>query len=207
MVFLHRLFFFSLLLVSINANGQSSFTVKYYAMTIHPFGDATAHLQPRKLDPNAVFVLNSGLFVGYEKFVYQDLVSVKFIQGALSDCSKGLALVSHLGVRGTLYQTPLHRLSVGLGPTYIVRESWKRFGNQYESSGFFNEANWDRWGLVQWKFIAYGVDVEYDYCIRKRDNLSISITPGLPLANIISIGWKHWIGKTYTRPLAPYVPK
>ena len=172
---------------------QSSFTAKYYGLTVHPFGDPTAHLQPRKLDKNAVFVLNHGLFVGYERFVYKELVSVKFIQGFLQDCSKGFASVTHLGVRATLYQTDKHRFIFGIGPTLIARESWSRFGKQYISSNFFNEHEHPKFGPIQWRFITYGIDLEYDYCISEKNNISISLTPGFPLANIVSVGWKHWI--------------
>jgi len=188
--------------------GQSAFTVKYFGLTIHPFGDKTAHLQPKKLDPNAVFVLNKGLFVGYEKFLYEDLISVKFIQGVMTDCSDGLAEVSHLGIRATLLQSDKHRFCFGIGPTLIVRESWTRFGKDYTSSGFFNETYSNRLGALQWKFVPYAFELEYDYCITPKVNLSVSLTPGIPLANIISIGWKHWIKvKTFDTDVQLYVPK
>ena len=187
---------------------QTAFTVKYFGLTIHPFGDKTAHLQPNKLDPNAVFVRNNGLFIGYEKFIHQDLVSLKGIQGVMTDCSNGLAVVSHLGIRGTLFQNDKHRLCMGIGPTFIVRESWTRFGAAYTSSGFFNERQSERFGDLQWKFIPYGFEFEYDYCFTEKDNLSISLTPGVPLANIISIGWKHWVTiKRYDDNVKLYVPK
>lgn len=187
---------------------QSSFTIKYFAMTIHPFGDRTAHLQPRKLDKDARFVQNHGVFLGYERFVYEDLVSVKYIQGLLRDCSDGNTLVSHLGVRLALVQTPRQSLYLGIGPTFIARESWKRFGSAYISSGFFNEYEGDRLGMVQWKFVPYGLEFEYDYRLSPKNHLSISITPGLPLATICSLGWKHWI-KPYTgsRPPVLFIPK
>lgn len=191
----------------VTLTAQSALTVKYFGMTIHPFGDKTAHLQPKKLDPNAVFVLNKGLFVGYERFVYQDLISIKVIQGVMTDCSDGLAEVSHLGVRATLLQTDKHRLCMGIGPTLIVRESWTRFGNAYTSSGFFNEANSERFGALQWRFVPYGFEFEYDYCISKKNNLSVSLTPGIPLANIVSIGWKHWINFKEFDDVKLYVPK
>ncbi|MFT7591153.1 MAG: hypothetical protein ACI9UJ_001074 [bacterium] len=187
--------------------GQSAFTVKYFGLTIHPFGDPTADLQPKKLDKNAVFVRNHGVFLGYERFVYQDLVSVKVIQGVMTDCSDGLAEVSHIGIRGTLLQSDKHRLCFGIGPTLIVRESWTRFGAAYTGSGFFNERQSKRLGTIQWKFVPYAFEFEYDYCFTPKDNLSVSLTPGIPLANILSIGWKHWLNiKRFDEPQI-YVPK
>lgn len=204
---MRNVFVLWVMLFAIQAAGQSAFTMKYFGLTIHPFGDKTAHLQPKKLDPNAVFVLNNGLFVGYEKFVYQDLASVKIIQGVMTDCSNGLASVSHLGIRATLIQSDKHRLCFGIGPTFIVRESWTRFGADYTSSGFFNEAYSNRLGAIQWKFVPYAFEFEYDYCVTPKDNISLSLTPGIPLANIISIGWKHWLVIKEFDDVQLYVPK
>lgn len=171
---------------------QSTITVKYFGMTIHPLGDRTAQIQPYKLDHNARFVLNFGGFVGYERFVYKDLISLKAIQGVFSDCSGGFASVSHLGVRALLLDHKNHRLYFGVGPTLIIRDSWRRFGDQYQPSGYFNYYQSKRFGELQWKFIVYGCELEYDYLITERNNLSVSLTPGVPLACVLSVGWKHW---------------
>ncbi len=173
--------------------GQSTFTLKYFGMTVHPFGDRMAALQPYKLDKNARFVLNFGGFAGYERFVYKDFVSAKVIQGFFTDCSAGWATVTHLGVRMLLLRNEKHRLYFGIGPTLIMRNSWTRFGERYKSSGYFNEDDTRMLGDIQWKFIPYGCEIEYDYRFTKRDYLSVSFTPGIPLACTFAIGWKHWI--------------
>ena len=139
--------------------------------------------------------MNYGLFLGYEKFIYEDLIAVKTIQGVLSDCSNGLAVVSHFGLRATLMQTEKHRISLGMGPTLLVRDSWRRFGEEYVSSGYFNETYVKRLGDVQWKFIPYAFEFEYDYTISSKNEVSMSFTPAVPLAGLFSIGWKHWIKK------------
>jgi len=190
-----------------NLFAQSTITVKYYGLTIHPFGDETAHLQPRKLDNQARLVLNHGVFVGYERYLNKNWISVKTIQGLFRDCSNGIGFVSHIGGRATLYDSEKHRFAIGVGPTFIARESWRRFGPTYRSSGFFNESTTERWGPVQWKFAVYSVDLEYDFKLSAKDNLSISLTPGIPLANICSIGWKHIFGEFDLRPPSIYVPK
>jgi hypothetical protein len=90
---------FAFLLMCSSLSAQETITLKYFGLTIHPFGDPTAHLQPNKLDSKARFVANVGLFAGYEKFFFKDLFSVKIIQGAVSDCSNGFASITHLGAR------------------------------------------------------------------------------------------------------------
>lgn len=172
---------------------QSASTLKYFGLTIHPFGDRTADLQPYKLDRNAHAVLNFGGFAGYERFVYKDLIAVKYIQGVFTDCSGGWALVEHLGIRLLIFERPRHRFYIGAGPTLLVRNSWERFGASYKPSGYFNTASNALLGEIQWKFILYGSEIEYDYRCSERDHLSVSLTPGVPLACVFSVGWKHWI--------------
>ncbi|MFT6502304.1 MAG: hypothetical protein ACJASQ_002430 [Crocinitomicaceae bacterium] len=198
---------FALLVVYSSLSAQETMTLKYFGLTIHPLGDPTAHLQPNKLDPKARFVANVGVFAGYEKFLFKDLFSVKIIQGAVSDCSNGFASVTHLGPRITLMRTKKHRVYFGIGPTLIVRNSWTRFGEEYEASGYFNETYSDRFGALQWKFVPYGLEFEYDYAFNDLNQLSVSFTPGVPLAMILSVGWKHWFHfKDYSGHKV-YVPK
>jgi hypothetical protein len=182
-----------LAIIAINTTqAQDAFTIKYFGLTIHPNGDDMAHLQPNRLDPDATFVLNTGVFLGYERFFYKDLASVKVIQGFLGDCSNGFAVVSHLGIRANLLNVEKHRVYAGLGPTLIIRDSWNRF-DDYESSGFFNDHYSRSLGELQWKIVPFGFEFEYDYVFNPKNQLSVSFTPGLPMAGLLSVGWKHWI--------------
>jgi hypothetical protein len=189
------------------AQAQSTFTLKYFGVTVHPFGDRTADLQPYKLDREAHVVLNFGVYAGYERFVYKDLVSIKAIQGGFTDCSGGWASVTHIGVRALLFENEKHRLYFGIGPTLLVRNSWTRFGSAYKPSGYFNLADNTFAGDVQWKFIPYGCEFEYDYRWTERDHLSVGFTPGVPLACTFSVGWKHWITVKEFDYMKLYLPK
>lgn len=200
-------FFILLFFLSFSSLSQETITVKYFGLTIHPFGDPSAHLQPYKLDKNARFVLNSGLFIGYEKFLYQDMFSVKYIQGFLKDCSNGMTVVSHIGIRGTLIKLPKHHLYFGVGPTLVVRDSWKRFGNDYTSSGYFNETKSEKLGDLQWKIVPYGFEFEYDYVLNNKNQISFSVTPVVPLASLFSIGWKHWFHYKEFEQQKVFIPK
>lgn len=190
-----------------SARAQDAFTVKYFGTTIHPFGDPSAALQPYKLDDEARFVLNFGGFAGYERFVYRDLISVKGIFGVFTDCSAGLGSATHLGIRINMLHTEKHRVYFGIGPTLIVRDSWTRFGEKYTPSGYFNVTDTKRFGELQWKFIPYGLEFEYDYAFTEHNLLSISCTPGVPLAIIVSVGWKHWIRPIPHREFRPFIPR
>lgn len=165
-----------------------------------------AHLQPNRLDDEAKFVVNYGAFLGYEKFFYKDLYSVKAIQGFMGDCSNGFATVSHIGIRANLMTTDKHRVYLGIGPTLILRESWYRF-DDYVSSGFFNDHYSRTFGDVQWKLVPYGLEFEYDYVFNPRNQLSVSFTPGIPMAGLLSVGWKHWLEIKEFDHIKIYVPR
>lgn len=201
-----RLLLFCILMCA-NSFAQDAFTIKYFGLTVHPTGDKTAHLQPNKLDKNARFVVNTGVFLGYEKFVHKDIISVKFIQGLLSDCSNGFASVTHIGARARLFKTEKFRFYVGAGPALLVRDSWNRFGEAYTSSGYFNETYSERLGELQWKFAPIAVELEYDYVFNPKNQLSLSFTPGIPTAMLFSIGWKHWLHVKEFDETRPYLPK
>jgi hypothetical protein len=186
--------------------GQSTITVKYFGCTIHPFGDKSAALMPYKFDNKGRFVANFGGFIGYEKYIYEDFISAKIIQGIFTDCSGGLAGVTHIGLRGVLIDKKKHRLSFGIGPAFLYRNSWSRFGEDYTSSGFFNEYHSRHVGDVQWKFFYVGFEFEYDYLLNQKNDLSVSFTPGVPMACIFSVGVKHWFSKDFKRTLKFVIP-
>ena len=203
---LSYLLFFFFIQASIFCTGQETLTIKYFGLTIHPFGDKTAELQPNKLNKNAHFVANVGVFIGYEKFLYRNFFSVKLIQGVMGDCSNGLASATHFGPRVALLRKEKHRLYFGIGPTLLVRDSWNRFGNDYESSGYFNETYSSLLGELQWKLIPYAFEFEYDFAFTPKNQLSVSLTPGVP-AMIFSVGWKHWFHLREYDDLKLYIPK
>ena len=187
---------------------QVAITAKYFGMTIHPFGDSYANLQPYKLDKNAHFVLNFGAIVGIEKFLKNPRFSVKAIQAGFSDCSAGLAGFSHLGFRSLVFEKKKHFYYLGIGPVFFYRNSWARFGSAYGGSEFFNTYHSRTLGTLQYKFFPIGIDMEYDYEINERNRLSVTVVPGLPMALIFSIGWKGIFGEIReTNAPMIYVPR
>lgn len=203
------LILFSLLIVvcSSNAQAPSAFTIKYFGLTIHPFGDKTAELQPYKLDRNARFVANFGCFLGYERFVFKDLVSIKIIQAGFTDCSGGLAGFTHVGVRMRMFQLKeKSTFYFGFGPAFMYRDSWERFGDAYSSSGYFNSGS-VRGHEIQYKLIPYACEIEWDYKLNEKNAFSVGFTPGIPMALTFSVGWKHWIHKPTFDYLKLYIPK
>lgn len=201
------LIFFTTLCAESWAQRPTAFTVKYFGMTIHPYGDKTADLQPYKLDKDAHFVANFGLFIGYEKFFYKDLLSLKIIQAGFTDCSGGLAGITHIGIRMKMFElNEKHVFYFGIGPTMLYRQSWERFGSAYTSSGYFNDGRISGQN-IQYRFIPYGCEVEWDYNINDKNAFSVGFTPGIPMALTLSVGWKHWLYKENFDYNRVYIPR
>ena len=191
-IFLKRILVILLLAFSINASAQSTISIKYLGLTVHPLGDESAHLQPLKLDKNAWFVLNIGTMMSYEKFVYRDLLSIKVMQGLFKDCSLKTMSVTSLTVKALIFENNKNRFYIAMGPAYLIRDSWTDYADDYVASGFWKVKNTERFGSVQYRMVG-GLDLEYDRILNEKHSISISLTPGFPMASIFSFGWKYWM--------------
>src|SRR5687768_6949257 len=157
---MHYIFFLTVLFSALQGYSQNSLSAEFVGFTIHPAGDPTAHLQPNKLDKEARFVVNYGTVITYEHFIIGDVLAVKGLQAIAADCSAGWASITHLALKGMVIRKPKHRLGVGIGPAFLVRESWHRF-EDYEPSGFLHEGNSKLLGPVQYKFFPFAAEIEY----------------------------------------------
>lgn len=184
--------------LSLYAQGEN-ITLKYFGLSIHPFGDRLAAVQPNKLDKNAHFVLNQGGFAGYERFIWRDIASVKLTQGLFTDCSAGFSGFTHLGLRGIIYYTKRTEILFSFGPLLYFRRSWTRFP-QYVDQGSFAFTADKRY---QYRVFWYGMEIEYNYRISPKTDFSVSFTPGVPFVMTFAVGLKYWLNKDYrfNRPL------
>ena len=197
---------FVFLLLNLALYSQSCFTVRYFGLTVHPFGDKQSQLEPNKIDHKAYFVLNFGGFIGYEKFVWEDFLSIKVMQGVFTDCSGGIAGFSHLGIRGLIFERKKHRILFGIGPTMFYRQDWNRF-KDYDDLGFFYRRNIPQVGNVQYKMFWYGIEFEYDYHLNNKIDFNFGFTPGAPMALTFSFGIKYWVSKKFKKNEKFVIPK
>lgn len=186
------------------SSAQKNINLEFVGLTIHPAGDPTAHLQPNKLDDRARFVVNYGAVFTYEHFILGDVLAVKGLQSILADCSAGWASISHIAIKGMVIRQPKHRLGISLGPAFMMRESWNRF-DSYESSGFLHEANSNLLGEIQYRLFPIAAEIEYDYQIHPKGDLTFSIVPGVPMAFTFGLGFKYWIDKDFKHKI--HLPK
>jgi hypothetical protein len=161
--------------------------IKFFGLSIHPTGALNSQHMPLKFDKRGIFVLNTGISINIEYFIYKDIISIKFVQGLYADCVQKFGGFTHLGLRCRIFRYEKHSLSGGIGPTFIYRKSWYSLEDYDDSFSFFHGKPDDIW---QYRLLWYGGELEYNYEINNRFSISTSFVPGFPdLANL-SIGFR-----------------
>lgn len=172
------------------AYSQSAHTsLKFFGLSLHPYGDENAHLMPLNPDKKGYLVLNTGGVIGHEIQIARSKFSVKTLQALYADCATQTAGFSHIGFRTIILNKGKHLFTGGLGPTLIFRRNWHRLP-EYKPSGFFNGEQGDSW---QHKMLWYGGELEYHYSFSEKFAFSVTFVPGFPNIMNLSTGirYKH----------------
>lgn len=159
---------------------KNALTVKLFGVSVHLKESPYPELFPNRLDEKGYITLNYGAIVGYDRFIVRDVHAVRLEQGLYADCAASLAGFTHLGWRGRIFQKNRHSLNGGIGPTLVYRRDWNRIEG-YQDDGYFNKQ-----GKWQYKFYWYAGELEYNYKLRGKTDLSVSLVPGLP--ELVSVG-------------------
>ena len=92
----------------------------------------------------------------------------------------------HFGFRFEWEPSPPVALRIGIGPSFLWRESWLGVVKRYHADGFFGRpAPGDRF---QSAWILYGGNVEAEWKIRPGLGLLYSVVPGFPFVITSSLG-------------------
>lgn len=182
------IFSFLILVCESYSFSQDNAGASFMFLTWHPGGDKMAFLQPAKLDRNANFVLNWGGVAWYERFVYRKRISIKFAQGAYSDCARLFAGHTHVGFRLNFLNSKKHSLQYGFGPTFVYRQSWYRFPGYVQQNKYLKTSgNW------QYAFVWNGSEIEYDYKITSKLDIGLHIIPAPPDFLSFEVGVRYWL--------------
>lgn len=177
-------------LIAHNGFGQHNFGIKYFGLTIHPKGEKQPELMPYKLDRKAVYVVNFGTILSYQQYIYRDILSIKLAQGVYSDSGGLLAGHTHIGPRIQFFKGKNFEVLFGFGPTLIYRRNWN-IKPGYEPSGLFKEK-----GNVQYKYVWYGGEFEFNQRLNEKFDLSVHILPGYPRIVSFGFGIRYWPTQT-----------
>ncbi len=163
----------------------NAITVNWIGIVFHPLGGTYPDRYIRKLDPNAYFVIEHGVYSSFEHRLFERTY-LKSAASLFIDCANLPAGFLHLGVHFNLLNKQKHIVSLGLGPTLLFREDWHQFP-EYVGDEFFKDRLYGKW---QYRFIIFG-DIEYNYRFSKNTFLNISLFPGGRYLYTLSFGLKH----------------
>jgi hypothetical protein len=157
--------------------------VKLIGLSIHPKKSPHPQLYKGRIDRNGHLVMNYGIALTCE-YRFHPYVAVKFGQAILSDCGGKFAGASMLSLRT---QVPLGKLgegTVGMGPFFYYRRTWKNMDG-YVEQGIFKESANKRW---QTKFVWHGGELEHNYPINTHMDISTNVLPGIPVVFVVMPG-------------------
>lgn len=176
-----------ILLFSYPVRGQSNFCLRYFGITMHPEGNPQWHLMPTRLDDEGKYVMNYGLVAGYEKFTKRDWLSWKVTQGLYTDSGFLPAGHTHIGFRVIAFPHKRFNFRIGFGPSMVYRKSW------YSKEDYVDTHIFKHWKGLQYKFVWYGGELEFDYRIGEKWDISANFLPGMPLFVSINLGVRYWL--------------
>jgi hypothetical protein len=160
---------------------QQAFTLKAFGITGHLKPALNPALFPNRLDNQGLVVLNYGAIMGYDRYVREEVLHIRAQKGLYADCTASLAGFWHLGWRATILRAGRHSLNGGIGPTLVFRRDWNRLPG-YEDDGYFRQGR--GW---QYRFYWYAGELEYNCRVDARNELSVTLIPGLP--ELVSVGF------------------
>lgn len=155
----------------------------YYALTYHPGGGGAEY--PRQFDDKAYWVLQVGAEV-YGDYYLAPWFLLRAAGSLYKDCADVWAGFGHFGFRFEWEPAPPVALRIGIGPSFLWRESWLGVVKRYRADGFFGRPDPD--DRFQSAWIPYGGNVEAEWKIRPGLGLLYSVVPGFPFVITSSLG-------------------
>ncbi|MBT3207062.1 MAG: hypothetical protein HN704_14860 [Bacteroidetes bacterium] len=182
--YLILLFFFT----AIGLFGQSNFGAKLLNISFNPI-QSKSNNYINTLDKNGNFLFEPGLLLSYEYFVNDFLVSLRFQQGIFYDANSRIEGISQISLRARILQIWKHSLNIGIEPTIFYRQSWVGLKNYDLNDGFSNSTD------LQYKLQILNADIEYNFYLNRKTDLSISLNYVEPARIFIATGMRYWISK------------
>ncbi|MGL4596438.1 MAG: hypothetical protein ACRCYO_02855 [Bacteroidia bacterium] len=176
------LFCLSLLLPS-KANAQWYIGVKFIGISWHLKPSKHPHLFKGKLDKKGQGTVTYGIALSCE-YRFKPYWSVKFDQCIFADCAGRFAGTTMLMPRLNVPFGKLGEGTGGIGPFFYYRRNWHELDG-YVEDGLFKQSKNKRW---QTKFIWYGGELEHNYPITERMDISTNLLPAVPVLFTLTPG-------------------
>lgn len=179
-----RLFFtilFSCFLI--HASAQWFVGIKLMGISIHTDEHKNGHLYKNAVGKSKRVALHIGVAITTE-YMFNNWFSMKVDQVAFRDCAGKFAGMSMFNLRYTQQLGKFGNGSVGMGPFFYYRKSWIPIEG-YADDGYFKESANKKW---QTKFVWYGGELEHNYPINSKLDISTNILPGIPVVVALASG-------------------
>ncbi|MDR2835070.1 MAG: hypothetical protein LBV69_02545 [Bacteroidales bacterium] len=176
------------------STGQTALSLKFSPINIHPFNEPNNHLFENKIDANALFVVEPCVILGFETFVYDDALSLRFMFGGYGDAVSHPALFLQAGLKYKIFQVYRSCLAVGVGAMFHGRERWGNIETSVPVKGWATNGKWE---------YSIGVlgEIEYILVLAERHDLLFSVMYGLEHKTFsASIGYRFWISTNIRNP-------
>jgi hypothetical protein len=168
---------------SVSAHAQWYIGVKLMGISIHTDQMDNKHLFLNTIGKNkrVAFHLGGALTVEYR---VNNWLAFKCDQVLFRDCAGKTAGMTMLNVRYVHDFSPKDNASIGAGPFWYYRKSWKQF-DAYKDDGYFKDSPDGKW---QRKFVWYGGEIEYNRKLNNNLDWSTNVLPGIPVVIAVASG-------------------
>jgi hypothetical protein len=180
---LRILFLLCILFASAPLSAQWFIGVKVVGLSLHFKKSPHPQLYKGRIDKHGHLVMNYGIALTAE-YRFHPYIGVKFGQAILSDCGGKFAGASMLTLRTQAQLGKFGEGSIGMGPFFYYRKTWKNMDG-YVDQGLFKDSGNGRW---QTKFVWHGGEVEHNYPINEHMDISTNVLPGIPVLFVVTPG-------------------
>jgi len=170
---------------SLLSYGQNNYSLKFYALGVHPFDDVNESILTRKIGEKGKFAFEPGFIASAELFINTDKVSIKPMQSIYYDRLGKIAGFTHLGLRAYVYNYKKHSIVLGVGTSLFYRQNWANTEN-YVDEDIYKLSN----GFQYKTFILSG-EIEYNYYLSKLNYFSVSLNQIDLMAFTVAVGYKQ----------------
>lgn len=178
-----RLLVLTFLIFTLHGKAQWYVGVKVVGLSLHFKKSPHPQLFKGRIDKHGHFVMNYGIALTAE-YRFHPHVGLKFGQAILSDCGGKFAGASLLTLRTQAQLGKLGEGSIGMGPFFYYRRTWKNMDG-YVDQGLFRDSKNKRW---ETKFVWHGGEVEHNYPINSHMDISTNVLPGIPVLFVVTPG-------------------
>lgn len=180
---------FIIVLINFKTFSQSNFSIRLSGLNYCFTKYSIQNYFKNGLNKNNSLVLEPGLILTYDSYITGDYFSFRIKQGLYLDKINMKSGFTSIGLRRKIFSNFEHSLNLAVGPCINYRESWINIPN------YGNEDNFNYSGNTEYKFLIINAELEYNYSISPKSDISFSINYNQPYTIGFSAGLRYWFNK------------